>query len=57
MTTPIIENKTLIENIIQKVDDVYKQVKKNELKPATDYLFHGIRKSNLEKSIEKLHVI
>ena len=56
MTTPIIENKTLIENIIQKVDDVYKQVKKNELIPATDYLFHGIRKSNLEKSIEKMDI-
>lgn len=54
MATPIIENKTLIENIIPKIDGIYKQVKKNELKPATDYLFHGIKKSNLEKTLEKI---
>ncbi len=53
-TIPIIENKNLIENIVKKIDTIYKQVKKNEVTPETDYLFRGLQKSNLEKTIEKI---
>jgi hypothetical protein len=53
----IIENKTLVENAVKRIDNVYKQIKKNEVKPETDYLYHGIKKTNLEKTIEKINVI
>ena len=43
-----------IENISNKIYIIYREVKKNEITPSTDYLFTGIQRSNLEKSIEKL---
>lgn len=58
INTLIINNKDIIENITNKIDIVYKDVKKNEIKPNTDYLFDGTKtsegKSNLDKTIERL---
>ena len=54
----MINNKTEIDVIINKIGLVYKDVKKNELAPATDYLFNNVdggdKKSNLDKTIERL---
>jgi hypothetical protein len=44
----------IMTNVIKKVDLVYKQIKKNEASPGTEYLFKDVRSSNLEKTIEKL---
>ena len=52
--TPLVENKTLIDTICKKIDIIYKEVKKNEEAPQTDYLFVGLQKSNTEKLIDKL---
>lgn len=52
----IMNDKKVIENIVSKIDVVYKDVKKNEVSPETDYLFNGMEsaKSNLDKTIERL---
>ena len=53
----IIENKDTVESIVKKVNMIYKNAKKNEKAPATDYLFAGIEKSNSEKTFEKLDAL
>ena len=57
LSTDIINKKPLIERIIKKIDFVYRDVKKNEITPDTDYLFNGTSsgaRSNLDKTIERL---
>lgn len=55
---PIIENTNLVDNIVKKVNIIYKQIKKNEIKPKTDYLFNNsMTNTNLEKTVKKLDKI
>lgn len=53
----IIQNKSVVDNITKKINLIYKEIKKNEQAPATDYLFTGIEKSNREKTFEKLEAL
>ena len=37
-----VSNKETIENVTEKIDQIYKQIKKNEESPNTDYLFSNL---------------
>ena len=51
---PLLNNKGVIEKVTTKIDVIYRQIKKNEVTPDTDYLFKGFNSGNLEKTISKL---
>jgi len=50
----IVKDKEIISQIISKIDNIYKQIKVNEVSPKMDYLFQDSKKSNLDKTIAKL---
>lgn len=44
----------LVNTIKHKIGVVYSQIKKNEVSANTDYLFMGLKSTNLENTIQKL---
>ena len=53
----LITNEGLITQVQSKINVIYKQIKKNEVKPDTDYLFNNSftgGEKNLENTIKKL---
>jgi hypothetical protein len=58
MSADIISNKTVLESVIENINNVYKQIKKNEYSPNTDYLFEGFeRENNFEKTVQKMELM
>jgi hypothetical protein len=53
----IINKREETEAIVLKINTIYKEIKKNEESPKTDYLFNNLNKSNLEKTMEKIELL
>jgi len=54
----MIQNKDMVRNIITKINEIYKQIKKNEESPNTEYLFSNIAQQNqAEQSMRKLDLV
>ena len=51
-------NKQTIQNVIEKINNVYKQIKKNERSPGMDYLFNNMEKQNtFNQSMQKMELM
>ena len=48
------KNREIIENVTNKIDQIYKQIKKSEISPGTDYLFKDSKARNLQNTISKI---
>jgi len=53
----IVQDKNKIITITNNINKIYKQIKKNEHSPGTDYLYQNLKASNLEKTIAKLETM
>lgn len=54
----LIQDKKVLKNVSEKINNLYKQIKKNEQGPNTDYLFSNLdRNENFENTIKKLEIM
>jgi hypothetical protein len=54
----LISDKSVVQAVFEQIDSVYKQIKKNEASPNTDYLFSNLEKQNtFEKSMQKMEMM
>jgi len=57
-TVEIVSNKEILHMVVEKIDQIYKQIKKNEESPGTDYLFSNLdSKNNFNDSVNKMKMI
>lgn len=54
---PLIKNQEKLNKVKDNINLIYKEIKKNEILPKTDYLFTNVNKSKKERSIEKLKML
>lgn len=49
----------MVQTIVDKIDIIYRDIKKNEESPGTDYLFSGIKddKDAFERSMKKMELM
>lgn len=57
LNVSVINDIKKVENIKGKINLIYKEIKKNEKTPATDYLFNIDAVTNIEKTREKLEIM
>ena len=55
---PMIEHKAVLDDTLREIHNVYKQIKKSEVTPGTDYLFAGLHDPQaMEKSMQKMDIL
>jgi hypothetical protein len=57
LTIPIWNDKTVITDITDKINVIYKEIKVNEQAPKVNVLLHTVEKSNADKTKEKLNIM
>lgn len=58
LAVDLVQNKQTLQIVVQKIHDIYKQIKQNEISPKTEYLFKDMdNNSSLDSSIQKLKMI
>lgn len=58
LNADILPNREILQNVVGKIDEVYKQIKKNEEVPKTEYLFRGFEKQRaLERSLAQMEMV
>ena len=58
MSIQVINNKQTVSNVIDNIEMIYKQIKKNEVSPNTEYLFNNLEKQNsIKKSIQQFQIV
>jgi hypothetical protein len=58
MAIELVQNKEIVQNVVSKIHEVYKQIKKLEQAPNTEYLFSGLdTKNNFEESVKRLELL
>lgn len=54
----IIANRDVLSTVVSHIDNVYRQIKKNEKTPKTDYLFDGLeRENNFQAMVAKMDAL
>lgn len=54
----IIADKTVLLSVTENINTIYKQIKVNEQRPNTDYMFSGLdMEDNFQKTIQKLEML
>ena len=58
MNIELVQNKEIVQNVVSKIHEVYKQIKKSEEAPNTDYLFSGLdSRQNFEESVKRMEML
>ena len=57
-TVEMINDKNTLHMVVEQIDKIYKQIKKNEESPNTEYLFSNLEKQNtFEQSMQRMEMM
>jgi hypothetical protein len=53
-----VSKKEIVQNVIDKINEIYKQIKKNEESPNMEYLFSNLdKKASFDQSVKKMELL
>jgi hypothetical protein len=57
-TIELMPNKPMVQTVVSKINEIYKQIKKNEESPNTEYLFNNLeQESAFDQSIKRMEIV